>query len=115
MAIQDVYKEIGADYDEVLHRLMNESMVERFCGKFLDDTSYADLKTAMENGDVKAAFMAAHTLKGICSNLGFSNLGAPASELTEILRADSFEGAPELFAQVQEQYEKTIAALKSNL
>ena len=33
-----------------------------------------------------AAFRAAHTLKGICLNLGFSCLGKAASELAEYLR-----------------------------
>ena len=110
-ALQEAYNELGADYDGVLKRLMNESLVTRFVGKFFDDDSFAKLEEALAAKDVKAAFMAAHTLKGVCQNLGFSNLYEPASALTEILRADSLEGTEELFVQVKEQYERTIAII----
>ena len=110
--LQDAYNQLGADYDDVLKRLMNETLVQRFVGKFMEDPSFDSLKTALAEKDVKQAFMAAHTLKGICSNLGFSNLFAPASELTEVLRAESLEGTEELFAQVEAEYNKTVETLK---
>lgn len=110
--LQDAYNELGADYDDVLKRLMNETLVQRFVGKFMEDPSFNSLKTALAEKDVNQAFMAAHTLKGICSNLGFSNLFAPASELTEVLRAESLEGTEELFAQVEAEYSKTVETLK---
>ena len=37
------------------------------------------LEQALKEGNVKEAFRAAHTLKGVCQNLGFTNQGA-ASE-----------------------------------
>ena len=109
--LKDAYDELGADYNGVLKRLVNEALVTRFVGKFFDDDSFAKLEAALAEHDVKAAFMAAHTLKGVCQNLGFSNLYEPASALTEILRANSLEGTEELFAQVKEQYERTIATM----
>ncbi len=110
--IQDAYNQIGADYDDVLKRLMNEALVQRFVGKFMEDGSFAALKEALAAKDVKQAFMAAHTLKGISSNLGFTNLFAPVNEITEVLRAESLEGTEELFAQVEAEYNKTVEALK---
>ena len=38
---------------------------------------------------------AAHTLKGVCQNLGFTNLYQPTYELTEVLRAGTPEGSKE--------------------
>lgn len=87
MTIQECYKKMGADYQEVLGRLHNEAMIGRFVRMFLQDDSFQILEEALRRGDVKEAFRGAHTLKGVCQNLGFSNLYAPTYTLTETLRA----------------------------
>ena len=61
--------------------------------KFLDDNSYANLKEAIAAGNVEEAFRAAHTLKGVCLNLGFDNLYKASSAITEIFRAGELAGA----------------------
>lgn len=78
---------MGADYQEVLGRLYNEAMICKFVRMFLQDDSFQILEEALRRGDVKEAFRGAHTLKGVCQNLGFSNLYAPTYTLTETLRA----------------------------
>ncbi len=115
MNVRNAYETIGADYKGVLNRLMSEALVERFAGKFLDDPSFDKLQAAIEAGDVKEAFLAAHTLKGICQNLGFTNLFAPTSELTEALRdaSEMVDNAPALFEAVRAEYEKTVAAFRA--
>ena len=113
--LEDAYRSIGADWEGVTRRLMGEELVERFVSKFLEDDSFSKLKEAFASHDIDAAFMAAHTLKGVCQNLGFGGLYAPTNELTEILRGGGIlEGTDELFARVEAEYEKTVAAL-SNL
>lgn len=87
MTIQECYKKMGADYQEVLGRLYNEAMICKFVRMFLQDDSFQILEEALRRGDVKEAFRGAHTLKGVCQNLGFSNLYAPTYTLTETLRA----------------------------
>lgn len=77
MTIQECYKKMGADYQEVLGRLYNETMICKFVRMFLQDDSFQILEEALRRGDVKEAFRGAHTLKGVCQNLGFSNLYAP--------------------------------------
>ena len=78
MTIQECYKKMGADYQEVLGRLHNEAMIGKFVRMFLQDDSFQILEDGLRRGDVKEAFRGAHTLKGVCQNLGFSNLYAPA-------------------------------------
>ncbi len=114
-AIQDAYEQLGADYDDVLKRLMNEQLVARFLGKFLEDPSFSSLQQALGQGDAQAAFMAAHTLKGVCQNLGLSNLFAPVNEITEALRGGSLEGSDALFVKVEAEYGKTVSVLKAAL
>ena len=76
----------------MLGRLYNEAMICKFVRMFLQDDSFQILEEALRRGDVKEAFRGAHTLKGVCQNLGFSNLYAPTYTLTETLRAGQLEG-----------------------
>lgn len=76
--------------------------------------SFGQLETALADKDAETAFRAAHTLKGICLNLGFDNLFAPSQELTEKLRGATHdrEGTDELFAAVEKEYDRTCEALR---
>lgn len=113
MTIRECYKAIECDFDEVLKRLVSETLVKKFALKFLNDPSFGQLKTALEEKDAETAFRAAHTLKGVCLNLGFTNLFPPSQELTEKLRgADDVDGTEELFAAVEKEYNRTCEALQ---
>ena len=59
------------------------------------------------------AFRAAHTLKGVCLNLGFDNLYKASSAITEIFRAGELAGAKEAFEEVEKQYNITVNAIKA--
>ena len=112
MTIRECYNELGSDFDKVLSRLVSEALVKKFALKFLDDPSFDQLKTALTNKDAETAFRAAHTLKGICLNLGVENLFTPSQELTEKLRgADNVDGTDELFAAVEKEYDRTCEML----
>lgn len=115
--IQDAYEKIGADYNDVVRRLTSEALVARFAGKFLQDNSFENLRTALANNDVNGAFLASHTLKGIAQNMGFSNLFEPSNALTEFLRPipETTAGSEELFAAVEAEYNKTAEAIRAAL
>ena len=106
MTIQECYRQMGANYEDVLKRLYSESMIRKFARMFLDDDSYPKLEDALKKENVEEAFRAAHTLKGVCQNLGFTNLYQPAYELTEVLRKEWFD-------RVTEQYNITIDAIRA--
>lgn len=112
MTVRECYEQMGADFDNVLGRLGSEQMVQRFALKFLNDTSYQTLEETLKEKNVEQAFRAAHTLKGVCLNLGFDNLLTVSSELTEKLRAGELDGTEELFEKVKEQYEITVKAIR---
>ena len=113
MTIQECYAQMGADYNEVFRRLYNEAMIRKFVLLFPKDDSFHNLEAALKEQNVKEAFRAAHTLKGVCQNLGFSNLYAPTVTLTETLRAGQREGTAEQFAEVEKQYRITMAAIQA--
>ena len=74
MTTREFYESIGASYDSVLVRFGSEKMITKFAKRFADDTTFQDMCKALEEKNVKEAFRMAHTLKGICSNLGFDEL-----------------------------------------
>ena len=111
MTLQEFYATVGGNYDEAVGRLMSEALVRRFVLKFLSDPSYAALEQAIAAGEREEAFRAAHTIKGLCLNLGFGKLLASAEELTEALRSEMPANAQELFARVSEDYALTVDAI----
>ena len=62
------------DYEEVVNRLCSRKFVEKFLVKFLADKSYEDLHRYLDEENYEEAFRAAHTLKGVCQNLGIKSL-----------------------------------------
>ncbi len=86
MTIQECYASIGADFEGVMSRLMKESSVAKFTLMFPMDDSFSSLKKAYEAGEIRAAFLAAHSLKGMAVNLGFNDLFHAASTVTEEYR-----------------------------
>ena len=80
-------RQFGADTGDGLERCMNnEAFYLRLVNMALEDGNYRKLTDALASGDCKAAFHAAHTLKGVLANLSLTPLYGPASEMTELLR-----------------------------
>lgn len=112
MDIRECYEKMGANYDDVLQRMGSDAMVERFTGSFLSDGSYQLIADGIEAKDAETAFRGAHTLKGVCLNLGFQKLYEVSAELTEALRDRELKGYEEQFAAVKKQYHITVEAIR---
>ncbi|MGN0986947.1 MAG: Hpt domain-containing protein, partial [Otoolea sp.] len=89
MSLEECYQLLGGDYADVCRRLPSKKLVEKFIGKFLEDKSFEALCAMVQDGNRKEAFLAAHTLKGICANLGFQSLLYCSGQLTELLRPET--------------------------
>lgn len=113
MTLQECYAAMGADYDDVLGRLRSDRLVQKFVLKFLNDEHYELLITSFANEDYEEAFRAAHTIKGICLNLGFTELLHSSSNLAEALRCGYTPSADDLIKEVEKDYFSTINAIKS--
>ncbi len=112
MTLTEFYDTIGGDYGGTVARFMGEERVMRFALKFENDPSFDKLCEALENGNVSEAFIAAHTLKGVCQNLGFDGLYKVASEITEILRAGKTDLGDRM-DDLKAKYGVVITAIKS--
>lgn len=113
MNLIECYSALGGNYEDVLKRLTSERLVRKFVVKFLDDKSYELLKTSLSENNTEEAFRAAHTIKGVCSNLSFDKLLNSAKEITEALRNGDLDKARELFPAVTEDYQLTINSIKA--
>lgn len=112
MTVKECYEKVGSDYEAVLKRLGSEDMLKRFSIKFLDDPSFQSLQENLKAGNTREAFRAAHTLKGICANLGFDRLFETDRELTELLRGGDQTGWEPLFARVEADYKALTAVIR---
>ena len=111
MTLKECYASIGGNYDEVLRRMKNEERVKKFAMLFLKDPCYSMLLTAMKEKDYDTAFRVAHTMKGVCINLAFTEISESSSRLTEYLRVRDITSAEECLTKVNEDYERTIQAI----
>ena len=82
MNVRECYEAIDGDYEEVKRRFLTDARIRRFALLFLRDSSMEELRAAMRDQDCEKAFQAAHTLKGVCLNLGFSGLYKPVNIIT---------------------------------
>lgn len=112
MTIQECYNQMGGDFEGVQKRFGSEMLVEKFAIKFLNDSSFQDLEDGLKEKDAEKAFRAAHTLKGICLNLGFDALYEVSAALTEKLRNLELTGYEADFEAVKERYQISIDAIK---
>ncbi len=112
MTVRECYEALQADYAGTLERLCSEELMERFALIFLEDDSFENIKKGLENADYQAAFNGAHTLKGVCLNLGFTKLFEASEALTEALRDGAAPVDGELFERVRTEHERTVTLLR---
>ena len=100
----DKLQQFGADTREGLGRCMNnEAFYLRLVNMGLTDKNFAGLEEAVRQGDRKAAFEAAHALKGVMGNLALTPLYESISEITELLRAEKDADYPALTDEIMKK------------
>lgn len=105
---REIFAEYGADYDATMGRFMgNEMLYLRILGKLPNDKNMEKLGAAIAAGDLKSAFEAAHTLKGVSGNLGLAPFYEKVCAITEALRGRAAgSGYERLYADVQAEYQR---------
>lgn len=111
MTVKEFYDKTGGGYETMKDKFSSDAMITAFLKLLKKDKSYENLCAQLEAGDVKEAFAAAHTLKGVVLNLNLVGLIDPVVAVTEELRAGNLEGGRALFPRVEKAYALTVAAL----
>ncbi len=89
MTAPELYERIGGSYGDARRILQTDKLIGKYIVKLLDDRSAEALFSAAEAHDDAALFNAAHTMKGVCGNLGLTSLANAASALAEEFRPGS--------------------------
>ena len=110
MDLKECYEIIG-DYNDVVSRIPMEKLIMKCVCKFPNDTSYVELKEAVENKNYEEIFKAAHKLKGVTLNLGLMKIFHIADNITEIYRDQQEHNVEELMNELAEEYDKVINAI----
>jgi len=111
MTLIECYLALGGDYQDVISRLRTDERVKKFLIKFLDDTSYQNLSASLQAENYEEAFRAAHTLKGVSQNLGFTKLYKSSSAMADLLRDRQKHDASNLMKQVDADYKQLTDAV----
>lgn len=113
MTLRECYEALGGDYEEVLGRMHSERIVQKFVLKFLNDGSYSLLLESLETENYEEACRAAHSIKGVCQNMGFTRLFESAKKLNDVLRDGYNPEVPGLVEQVTKDYKQTVGAIRT--
>ena len=80
----------GANTAEGLARCFgNEALYLKLVATIPGEASFGKLKDALAEKNLKAAFEAAHALKGALGNLSLTPIYTPIVEITELLRSNT--------------------------
>lgn len=117
MTPRELYERIGGDYEAALRTLMNDTLISHFIVRLPDDSSFHQLMDAFAASDSKRLFEASHAMKGVCANLGLTNLSDTASEIAEEFRPGSErklsdEAVTEKIAAIREMYETAVTFIR---
>ncbi len=104
----DALRQLFADDDEELARL-----VELFAASA--PTSIANMKRALAESSAGDLSLAAHTLKGSCSNFGASALAGICGQIEQAADRGNLHGMGDLVASAETELARLIEALKSHL
>ena len=103
--------EFGADTKDGLARCMGmEEFYIKLVNTMLGDSNFDKLEEAVEAGNMKEAFEAAHALKGTLGNLSITPLLTPVAEMTERFR--NAEGPVDV-SDLMPQYKEALAKFRS--
>ena len=110
-------KEAGIYAEEGISRLMNnEEIYLKYLKKFAaGDEYYTQLTAAFNDNDCKAAFKAAHTLRGNVGNLAINTMYVILVDMTEALRIGDMETQRKAFRDLVKAHDKACEAISKIL
>lgn len=86
MTLQELYQSIGGNYENAIRVLRMEKLMDKHIRKFTKNGVAEKMLEAGRSRDAKELFESAHALKGVCGNLGLTEMSELASEIAEEFR-----------------------------
>lgn len=115
MQLYDLENIINIDIKGSLERFSNyEPMYIKYLKKFITEPTFDEFLKALDSGDSEAIENSAHTLKGICGNLGLIDLFNIYNDIVQDIRKGEVKKAQETASKAIEdtkKYKNTLAKL----
>lgn len=112
MTLQELRNVIDIDVDGSLVRFSNmEAMYLKYLKRFINEPTYETLLSAISAQDFASIETAAHTLKGICGNLGLNSLFNDFNAIVKAVREHNNELALQLCDEIAPKIAQTREAL----
>ena len=116
MTLQELYQSIGGNYENAIRVLRMEKLMDKHIRKFTKNGVAEKLLEAGRSRDAKELFESAHALKGVCGNLGLTEMSELASEIAEEFRPGSArklsdEEVDGKLAKIGEMYRKVCEGI----
>ena len=109
MTLEDL-RQYGANVEEGVTRCAgNEAFYLRLAEMIKNEPGFDRLEKAVLGGQLREAFEAAHSLKGVLGNLAITPLYEPMCEITELLRAETETDYSGLLGTIRQEKEKYCA------
>ena len=86
MTLVELYDAMGGDYEQACKVLRIEKLIDKHIRKFPTNGIFDGFLEAAENKDTDKLFESSHAIKGVCANLGLTNISELASEVCEEFR-----------------------------
>lgn len=115
MKLQELPQYIAIELEESLaERFMDsQELYVRFLRKLAQSEDFVLLQQAAEAADWQEAERRAHNLKGVCANLGLTDLQQAFNQIVQLLRQHNYEQAADKLRQAQPLWSKTVAYIAS--
>ncbi len=113
MVLNDLPNHIQIDINGSLERFSNfEPMYIKYLKKFITEKTYDTFKQDIMSGNLSAVESSAHTIKGICGNLGLTELYEIYSNIVKSVRERDMSNLKNQYLLAIKKTEETIAILK---
>ena len=112
MTLKELYANIGADYDQALRVLRIDKLLTKHIRRFPKNDAVGNLITCRDTMDAVELFESAHAVKGLCANLGLTEMSEKASIIADEFRTGndrsmSDEEVKALIDEIEALYQKT--------
>lgn len=102
----------GCNVEEIKERFVDDEEFYEMClEKLITDNNFKKLGTTLKAGSAEEAFVCAHTLKGVISNMGLKDMYDTIVEIVEPLRKGQADNLYPIYEKLLLQLEEIKALI----
>ena len=118
MTLKELYETIDGDYEQAIHVLKIEKLLDKHIRKVEGHNLVEKLVAAEATHDPAQIFDSAHAMKGVYANLGLTGLSAAAAKIADEFRPGnsrtmSDEQVAEKVHEIEEMFQKALEGIKA--